>query len=132
MRAVSEHLQEVRIAESVTVADLSFTDIVEHIRDNNNMDSNNNDSNMMLTVWLDDVTQSANTQHATVGKVFSNSVYDIPYTSVADLESFVGAKLRVHEFDNVPPCAMMSEMNSSTSTTTGSSTTDTITNNNEK
>ena len=83
-QAVTEHLQRVRISASVTVVDLSHTDIAEDMRE---LDS--------VPVEGVDIRHSANknTQHMTVGEVFSHEVYDIPYRPVGDLESAIGAEL---------------------------------------
>lgn len=87
-QAVTDHLQRVRISASVTVVDLSHTDIAEDMREMDSIPSDRNDFSRNSAS-----SANMNTQHMTVGEVFSNEVYDIPYRPVGDLESAIGAEL---------------------------------------
>merc|ERR1712232_38706 len=86
-QAVKDHLQRVRINASVTVVDLSHTDIHEDMRELDSVPSE------PISNFTKSSLSDANTQHMTVGEVFSHEVYDIPYRPVDDLESAIGAEL---------------------------------------
>lgn len=93
--AVTDHLQRVRINASVTVVDLSHTDIAEHMREIDSIPPEKIDFSKFNVS-----SATVNTQHMTVGEVFSNEVYDIPYRPVGDLESAIGLELG-HSPDSV-------------------------------
>jgi len=97
-QAVVDHLQRVRIKASVTVVDLSHTDIHEDMRDLDSVPP----EFMSKFSGLSEKNANMNTQHMTVGEVFSHEVYDIPYRPVDDLESAIGAELGHYPDSSVP------------------------------
>jgi len=78
--AVIEHLARVRITATVQVVDLSDTTIAEDMREMDVTVPNKRLSSHKGS----DVLQDGNTQHLTVGEVFSNEAYEVPYHAVMD------------------------------------------------
>lgn len=84
--AVVDHLTRVRISATVTVVDLSNTGIAIDLRE-------------LEIARRQSIQPETNTQHLTVGEVFSKEVYEIPYSAVTDEETGNAT----HDYDGSVP-----------------------------
>ena len=95
--AVIEHLARVRIRATVLIVDLSDTSIADDMRES--------DESVRLSKM--DLTENS-THHLTVGEVFSNEAYEVPYHAVWDDLETGNADATVSPMADV---AFSSEMN---------------------
>lgn len=79
--AVVEHLNAIRISATVTIINLSETNLADHMRQ---VEYRANQGGGDLSDSVSNIARS-NTQNKTVGEVFSQEVYDVPYQPFGEM-----------------------------------------------